>query len=42
MTLLTENMSTVSFPPLQVKRLSPKGRLPTRGSKYAAGYDLYR
>jgi dUTP pyrophosphatase len=28
-------------PPLQVQLLSPKGRAPTRGSAFAAGYDLY-
>lgn len=28
-------------PPLQIKKLSEKGRLPTRGSDFAAGYDLY-
>ncbi|KAK1972754.1 dUTP diphosphatase [Colletotrichum sublineola] len=28
-------------PPLQVKKLSDKARLPTRGSLFAAGYDLY-
>jgi hypothetical protein len=27
---------------LLVKRVSDKGRLPTRGSPLAAGYDLYR
>ncbi|KAL7912121.1 dUTP diphosphatase [Trichoderma velutinum] len=27
--------------PLQVKKLSPQARLPTRGSAFAAGYDLY-
>ena len=27
---------------LLIKRLSPKARLPTRGSALAAGYDLYR
>ncbi|UKZ92610.1 Deoxyuridine 5'-triphosphate nucleotidohydrolase [Trichoderma asperellum] len=27
--------------PLQVKKLSPQGRLPTRGSAFAAGYDVY-
>jgi hypothetical protein len=27
--------------PLQVKKLTPQGRLPTRGSAFAAGYDLY-
>ncbi|RYP76137.1 hypothetical protein DL771_001961 [Monosporascus sp. 5C6A] len=28
-------------PPLLVKKLSEKARLPTRGSAFAAGYDLY-
>ncbi|KAI4869257.1 dUTP diphosphatase [Hypoxylon rubiginosum] len=28
-------------PPLLIKKLSPTARLPTRGSPYAAGYDLY-
>lgn len=28
-------------PPLQIKKLSEKGRLPTRGSAFAAGYDVY-
>lgn len=28
-------------PALQIKRLSPSAKLPTRGSEYAAGYDLY-
>ncbi|KAK1690758.1 deoxyuridine 5'-triphosphate nucleotidohydrolase [Colletotrichum godetiae] len=28
-------------PPLQIKKLSDKARLPTRGSLFAAGYDLY-
>ncbi|KAI1817740.1 deoxyuridine 5'-triphosphate nucleotidohydrolase [Poronia punctata] len=28
-------------PPLLIKKLSEKGRLPTRGSAYAAGYDIY-
>jgi len=27
--------------PLLIKRLSQAARLPTKGSKYAAGYDLY-
>lgn len=27
---------------LLIKRLSDKARLPTRGSKHAAGYDLHR
>jgi dUTP pyrophosphatase len=30
------------LPNLLVKRLSEKGRLPTRGSALSAGYDLYR
>ncbi|PFH59761.1 hypothetical protein XA68_11916 [Ophiocordyceps unilateralis] len=30
-----------SAPALQVKKLSDKARLPTRGSAFAAGYDLY-
>lgn len=29
-------------PPLLVKKLSTKAKTPTRGSAYAAGYDLYR
>ncbi|KAK0745899.1 putative Deoxyuridine 5'-triphosphate nucleotidohydrolase [Schizothecium vesticola] len=28
-------------PPLLIKKLSPSARLPTRGSAFAAGYDLY-
>lgn len=28
-------------PPLLIKKLSDKAKLPTRGSAYAAGYDLY-
>lgn len=28
-------------PPLLIKKLSPTARLPTRGSAFAAGYDLY-
>lgn len=28
-------------PPLLIKKLSPHARLPTRGSAFAAGYDLY-
>ncbi|PHH63714.1 hypothetical protein CDD81_5586 [Ophiocordyceps australis] len=31
----------VAVPSLQVKKLSDKGRLPTRGSAFAAGYDVY-
>ncbi|OAA73473.1 dUTP pyrophosphatase [Cordyceps fumosorosea ARSEF 2679] len=33
--------TNMSIPSLQVKKLSPAGRLPTRGSAFAAGYDLY-
>lgn len=29
------------IPPLLIKKLSEKARLPTRGSALAAGYDLY-
>lgn len=28
-------------PPLLIKKLTEKAKLPTRGSAYAAGYDLY-
>lgn len=28
-------------PPLLVKKLSGKARVPTRGSAFAAGYDIY-
>ncbi|KKY15479.1 putative dutpase [Phaeomoniella chlamydospora] len=28
-------------PPLLIKRLSPKAQAPTRGSDFAAGYDIY-
>ncbi|CZT47946.1 probable dUTP pyrophosphatase [Rhynchosporium secalis] len=28
-------------PPLLIKKLSDKARLPTRGSEFAAGYDIY-
>ncbi|KAG4217397.1 hypothetical protein PC116_g34122 [Phytophthora cactorum] len=28
-------------PPLLVKKLSPNAKLPTRGSPFSAGYDLY-
>lgn len=36
------DLSTMEAPPaLQVKKLSDKARLPTRGSAFAAGYDVY-
>jgi dUTP pyrophosphatase len=28
-------------PPLLIKKLSDRARLPTRGSAFAAGYDIY-
>ncbi|KAK4153405.1 dUTPase-like protein [Chaetomidium leptoderma] len=31
----------LQHPPLLIKKLSDKARLPTRGSAFAAGYDLY-
>ncbi|KAL2048465.1 hypothetical protein N7G274_000377 [Stereocaulon virgatum] len=34
-------LSSSSSPPLYVKKLSPKAHTPTRGSAFAAGYDLY-
>lgn len=33
--------NTMAAPPLMVKKLSEKARLPTRGSAFAAGYDIY-
>ncbi|KAM5383615.1 hypothetical protein ACJZ2D_001852 [Fusarium nematophilum] len=34
--------ATMETPPaLQIKKLSDKARLPTRGSAFAAGYDIY-
>lgn len=41
--LLSEQPASVATaaPPLQVKKLSATARLPTRGSAFAAGYDLY-
>lgn len=40
-----ESVAAPAPPPtssLLIKRLSDKARLPTRGSAFAAGYDLYR
>lgn len=35
-------VTTVSqSPPLLVKKLSPTAKTPTRGSAFAAGYDIY-
>ncbi|KAL3962039.1 hypothetical protein ACCO45_003562 [Purpureocillium lilacinum] len=33
--------AAAAVPALQVKKLSDKARLPTRGSAFAAGYDVY-
>jgi len=33
--------TSMAPPPLQVQLLSSKGRAPTRGSEFAAGYDIY-
>ncbi|KAI0539235.1 deoxyuridine 5'-triphosphate nucleotidohydrolase [Xylaria digitata] len=42
---MAENGSTSApaeqSPPLLIKKLSDKARLPTRGSAFAAGYDMY-
>ena len=35
-------LGEASSPPLLIKKLSGKARTPTRGSAFAAGYDLYR
>ncbi|TGZ82963.1 deoxyuridine 5'-triphosphate nucleotidohydrolase [Ascodesmis nigricans] len=37
---VTANTSTI-LPSLQIKKLTPNARLPTRGSAFAAGYDVY-
>ncbi|KAL4967940.1 dUTPase-like protein [Aspergillus stella-maris] len=38
----TTEVSTASaIPALQVKKLTPTARAPTRGSAFAAGYDIY-
>jgi dUTP pyrophosphatase len=41
---LKEDVSALPAPPggLLIKRLAPNAKLPTRGSAFAAGYDLYR
>lgn len=33
--------NTMDAIPLQVKKLAPSAKLPTRGSAFAAGYDVY-
>jgi dUTP pyrophosphatase len=37
-----EPENSVPVDRLLIKRLSEKGKIPTRGSALAAGYDLYR
>ena len=36
-----QSSSATQLPPLQVQLLSSKGKAPTRGSAFAAGYDIY-
>lgn len=38
----TESSAPPPTSQLLIKKLSDKARLPTRGSAFAAGYDLYR
>lgn len=38
----TVSVKSAMLGSLLVKKLSDKARIPTRGSKYAAGFDLYR
>ncbi|KAF3762543.1 hypothetical protein M406DRAFT_99093 [Cryphonectria parasitica EP155] len=40
-TTIASSADTMAAPPLMIKRLSEKARLPTRGSAFAAGYDIY-
>lgn len=37
----TRSTNTMAAPPLLIKKLSEKARLPTRGSAFAAGYDIF-
>ncbi|KAL4866843.1 dUTPase-like protein [Aspergillus spectabilis] len=37
----TAPLAPTPIPPLLVKKLTPAARAPTRGSAFAAGYDLY-
>lgn len=41
MTAMPPMLSTPPPPALQIKLLSPTAKAPTRGSAFAAGYDLY-
>jgi dUTP pyrophosphatase len=38
---MSSTVATAQLPPLQVQLLSDKAKAPTRGSAFAAGYDLY-
>ncbi|KIW25350.1 deoxyuridine 5'-triphosphate nucleotidohydrolase [Cladophialophora immunda] len=40
-TTAVPKLSSTSQPPLLIKKLSPDASTPTRGSAFAAGYDLY-
>lgn len=40
-TTITTTTNAMAAPLLQIKKLSEKARLPTRGSAFAAGYDIY-
>lgn len=41
MSTVQSNGSGASLPPLQVKKLVETATAPTRGSAFAAGYDMY-
>ncbi|KAI1330279.1 dUTP diphosphatase [Xylariaceae sp. FL0255] len=40
-TSMAETLLPSAVPALQIKKLAPTAKLPTRGSAFAAGYDLY-
>ncbi|EXJ54425.1 dUTP pyrophosphatase [Cladophialophora yegresii CBS 114405] len=40
-TVPVPKLTSTSHPPLLIKKLSPNATTPTRGSAFAAGYDLY-
>ncbi|KAL4929316.1 dUTPase-like protein [Aspergillus undulatus] len=40
-TIAAAPTASTPIPALQVKKLTPSARAPTRGSAFAAGYDLY-
>lgn len=41
MSINESNGTEILGPPLRIKRISAKATIPSRGSKYAAGVDLY-